>query len=45
MVPMTKSWADILGDDGADLPDTRPEVPDAQSLFERLSEADLAGVT
>lgn len=39
-VPVTKSWADLLGPDGADLPDTRPEVPDAESLFGRMSEAD-----
>lgn len=37
MVPMTKSWADLTGDET--LEDTRPTVPDAEELFGRLTEA------
>lgn len=36
MIPVTKSWAEILGDDS--IPDTRPEIETGEAMFARLSE-------
>mgnify|MGYP006955283315 FL=1 len=36
MVPRTKSWAELLGDDT--LPDTRPQVESGEAVLSRLTE-------
>lgn len=37
IVPVTPSWSELLGDPS--LPDTTEEIPDADTLFKRLSKA------